>query len=52
MDWQRHMAEKALMQGGKQFWGTKGLYVEKRMLLAFVERLGDGPRGFDGRCVR
>lgn len=46
------MVEKALMrEGGKQFWGTKGLYVEKRMLLAFVGQLGHGPRGYDGRWV-
>ena len=25
---------------GKKFWGTKGPYIKKRMLLAFVEQLG------------
>lgn len=34
-------AEGVLMQErGKQFWGTKGPYIKKRMLLAFVEQLG------------
>ena len=34
-------AEKVLMEErGKQFWGTKGPYIKKRMLLAFVEQLG------------
>lgn len=25
---------------GKKFWGTKGAYIKKRILLAFVEQLG------------
>ena len=34
-------AEKVLMkERGKQFWGTKGPYMKRRMLLAFVEQLG------------
>lgn len=34
-------AEKILMQEkGQPFWGTKGPYMKKRMLLAFVEQLG------------
>lgn len=34
-------AKKILMkERGKHFWGTKGPYMKKRMLLAFVEQLG------------
>ena len=29
-----------LRERGKKFWGTKGPYIKKRMLLAFVEQLG------------
>lgn len=29
-----------LQERAKKFWGTKGPYVEKRTLLAFVEQLG------------
>ena len=34
-------AKDVLMQErGKEFWGTRGPYMKKRMLLAFVEQLG------------
>ena len=34
-------AKDVLMrERGKKFWGTKGPYIKKRMLLAFVEQLG------------